>query len=173
MLLRISERINAFSTRMGEWTSLLILPLLGVVIYEVLMRYGFNSPTVWGFEATTFIYGVHYMFGVPYTDVTGGHVRVDIFTSRAKSRTKALISALTTLVFFLPVMSCLTWGAFRFAGASLADRELNPTSWAPPIYPIKIIMALTLLFLFCQGVSNLMRDLSLLLGQHANGDEED
>jgi TRAP-type mannitol/chloroaromatic compound transport system permease small subunit len=61
---------------------LLALPLLVVVVYEVVMRYAFNAPTTWGFEATTFLYGVHYMLGLAYCDVYGGHVRVDIFTSR-------------------------------------------------------------------------------------------
>ena len=171
MFQRVSHWIDRFVTRQGELTSLLILPLLGVVVYEVIMRYGFNAPTVWGFEATTFIYGIHYMFGVSYTDVTGGHVRVDIFTARARPKTRALIDALTTLVFFMPVMVCLTWGAFKYAAASVADVELNPTSWAPPVYPFKAIMALCLLFLLMQGLSNLIRDLTVFFDKSDSSDE--
>lgn len=165
MLQRLSRWIDRGITLQGEWTSLLILPLLLVVIYEVLMRYGFNAPTVWGFEATTFLYGLHFMFGVSYTDVTGGHVRVDIFTQSAPKKIQALLGALTTLLFFLPVMACLTWYSIEFATASVMDLEKNPTSWAPPIYPIKVIMAICLLFLLLQGISNLIRDLSTLMGK--------
>lgn len=100
MFQRLSRWIDKFITAQGEWTSLLILPLLLVVIYEVLMRYGFNAPTVWGFEATTFLYGLHFMFGISYTDVTGGHVKVDIFTPPAPKKVQAFLGALTTFVFF-------------------------------------------------------------------------
>lgn len=165
MLSKIANAIDTFNTRQGEVTSLLILPLLVVVIYEVVMRYAFNSPTVWGFEATTFLYGIHYMFGLAYTDVTGGHVKVDIFSSRASTKTQAFLSALTTLVLFLPVMTCLTIWSFKFAASSVAMRELNSTSWAPPVYPFKMIMALTLLFLLLQGVSNLIRSFQTLTGK--------
>lgn len=172
MFQKISRGIDKFIIRQGEWTSLLILPLLLVVLYEVMMRYGFNSPTVWGFEATTFLYGLHFMFGISYTDVTGGHVKVDIFTQNAPKKIKALLGALTTAVLFLPATACLTWYGFEFAFASVVDLERNPTSWAPPIYPLKMIMALCLLFLLLQGVSNLIRDLSILFSSDKNTVEE-
>lgn len=167
MFTNISKGIDWFTTKQGELTSMLIIPLLGVVIYEVLMRYGFNAPTVWGFEATAFLYGLHYMFGISYTDVKKAHVRVDIFTSMASERVQAFISALTTLVLFLPVMVFMTISSFKFAWTSVIGRELNSTSWAPPIYPLKMIMAVCFLFLLLQGISNLIRDLQTLFDPKA------
>ncbi|MCP4997002.1 MAG: TRAP transporter small permease subunit [Gammaproteobacteria bacterium] len=159
MFTKISNAIDAFSIRQGNLTSMLIFPLLAVVIYEVFMRYGFNAPTTWGFEATTFLYGMHYMFGYSYTDVKKGHVQVDIFTSLAPKRVKAALSALTTLVFFLPVMICMTIASTQFAWTSIQGLERNSTSWAPPIYPFKVIMAVCFFFLLLQGISNLIKDL--------------
>jgi len=162
MLTKISNTIDAFTTRQGEITSMLIFPLLGVVVYEVIMRYGFNAPTTWGFEATAFIYGMHYMFGISYTDVRKGHVQVDIFTSLAPRRVQAGISALTTLIFFMPVMTCMTIWSTMFAITSVQGLERNSTSWAPPIYPFKIIMAICFFFLLLQGISNLIKELQIL-----------
>ena len=141
---------------------MLILPLLGVVIYEVIMRYGFNAPTTWGFEATAFLYGMHYMFGISYTDVKKGHVQVDIFSSLAPKKVQAALGALTTLVLFLPVMICMTVSASKFAISSVEGLERNSTSWAPIIYPFKIIMALCFAMLLLQGISNLIKDLQVL-----------
>lgn len=162
MFAKISRTIDNFSTRQGDLTSMLIFPLLLVVIYEVLMRYGFNAPTTWGFEATTFLYGMHYMFGYSYTDVKKGHVQVDIFTSLAPVKVRAALGALTTLVFFLPVMVCMTIASTKFAWTSIEGLERNSTSWAPPIYPFKVIMALCFFFLLLQGFSNLIKDLQTL-----------
>ena len=162
MFAKISRTIDNFSTRQGDITSMLIFPLLLVVIYEVLMRYGFNAPTTWGFEATTFLYGMHYMFGYSYTDVKKGHVQVDIFTSLAPVKVRAALGALTTLVLFLPVMICMTIASTKFAWTSIEGLERNSTSWAPPIYPFKVIMALCFFFLLLQGFSNLIKDLQTL-----------
>jgi len=165
MFSKISRGIDAFTTKQGEVTSMLIIPLLVVVLYEVLMRYGLNKPTTWGFEVTAFLYGMHYMFGVSYTDVKNGHVRVDIFTSLAPKKVQAMISALTTLVLFLPVMICMTIWSGKFAWYSIQGLERNSTSWAPVIYPYKSIMALCFLFLLLQGISNLIKDLNVVFGK--------
>lgn len=162
MLTKISQAIDTLSTKQGEVTSMLILPLLGVVLYEVIMRYGFNAPTTWGFEVTAFLYGMHYMFGVSYTDVKKGHVRVDIFSTMAPPRAQAIINALTTCVLFLPVMVCMTIWSGKFAWYSIQGMERNSTSWAPVIYPYKTIMALCFLILLLQGISNLIRDLQTI-----------
>ena len=161
---KVARAIDTFTTKQGEFTSMLIFPLLLVVLYEVLMRYGFNAPTTWGFEMTAFLYGMHYMFGISYTDVRNGHVRVDIFTSLAPKKLQALISALTTVVLFMPVMICMTYASTTFAITSVQELERNSTSWAPPIYPYKIIMALCFGLLLLQGVSNLIKDLQIIFG---------
>lgn len=164
MFSKISKSIDTFNNYQGRLTSMLIIPLLGVVIYEVLMRYGFNSPTVWGFEATAFLYGMHYMFGLAYTDVTKGHVQVDIFSSMAPKKVQAFLGAITTIVLFLPVMTCMTIWSTKFAMYSVQGMERNSTSWAPSIWPFKIIMALCFFFLLLQGVSNLIKDLKTFFG---------
>lgn len=165
MLGKITRTIDTFNIKQGEISSLLVLPLLVVVVYEVFMRYVFNAPTSWGFELTTFIYGVHYMFGLAYCDVLGGHVRVDIFTGRLPLRGQAILGIITTLLFFMPVMIFLTAASWKFALTSIAGRELNPTSWAPPVYPIKTLMALTFTFLLVQGVANLTQNIRALKGK--------
>jgi TRAP-type mannitol/chloroaromatic compound transport system permease small subunit len=157
MLEKISTMIDAFNRKQGEWSALLILPLTFIVLYEVIMRYVFDAPTIWGFEATTFIYGVHFMLGLAYTDVTDGHVKVDIFTSRAKRRTQAVIVIITNLVIFLPVFTCMTIWAWKYAITSTLQHELNSTSWAPPVWPIKLVMAVAFSFLLMQGISTVLK----------------
>jgi TRAP-type mannitol/chloroaromatic compound transport system permease small subunit len=162
MLEKIANFIDTVNTRQGDFTALLILPLCIVVIYEVIMRYAFNAPTIWGFEATTFLYGMHFMFGYSYTEVLGGNVKVDIFTSRMGEKAQAILNIITTCVFFLPVFTCLTIYVFRYAMLSTSQLEVNSTSWAPPIWPFKLIMAFCFLLLLLQGVSNVSKSIRVL-----------
>ncbi len=157
MLEQVSAIIDGFNRKEGEWSALLILPLTVVVIYEVIMRYAFDAPTIWGFEATTFIYGIHFMLGLAYCDVEDGHVKVDIFTSRMSHKAQALLVILTNLIIFLPVFTCVTIWAWKYAITSTMQLELNSTSWAPPVWPIKLIMAVAFTFLLLQGVSTVIK----------------
>lgn len=162
MLESVSNTLDTISRKEGEITSFLIYPLLIIVIYEVFMRYVFNAPTTWGFEATTFLYGLHYMFGYAYTDVYDGHVKVDIFTSLMSEKKQAVIAIITNLLFFMPVIACMTIWSFKFAYTSTVQMEVNSTSWAPPIWPLKILMAICFLFLLLQGISNLIKSINIL-----------
>jgi TRAP-type mannitol/chloroaromatic compound transport system permease small subunit len=162
MLNSLTKCINFLVEKQGQFTSFLIVPLLFIVLYEVLMRYAFNAPTVWGFEATAFAYGMHYMLGLSFMENAEGHVRVDIVTSRFSPRVQAVIMILGYLLIFMPVFVLMTWGAIKFAHTATITNELNSTSWAPRIWPYKIIMALSFLFLVVQGLSTLLKNLQLL-----------
>jgi len=148
MLETIGKGIDAFSRKQGEITSMLIIPLLLVVIYEVFMRYAFNQPTTWGFEMTAFLYGLHYMFGLSYTDVNDGHVRVDIFTARFSKKTQYVISIVTILVLFMPAMTPMVIWSTKYAISCVANLERNSTSWGSPNWPMKCMMALAFFFLW-------------------------
>jgi TRAP-type mannitol/chloroaromatic compound transport system permease small subunit len=162
MLESVGKKLEDFTRKEGEISSFLIYPLLAIVVYEVFMRYAFNAPTSWGFEATTFLYGLHYMFGMAYTDVYDGHVRVDIFTALTSQKIQALIKVITNLAFFMPVMIFMTLWSFKFAYVSTKGLEVNSTSWAPPIWPLKIMMAICFLFLLLQGIANLIKEINSL-----------
>lgn len=160
MLKAISRGIDSLNRRQGEVTAMLIFPLLLVVIYEVFMRYVLNRPTIWGFEVTGFLYGLHYMFGLAYADVHDGHVRVDIFTSRFSGRVRNIIAIVTILLIFMPVMTPMVIWSVRYAAMSVSQLERNSTSWAPPIWPLKCLMALTFGLLWLQGLSNLLKHIA-------------
>jgi len=163
----LNSTINAIDfliEKQGRLSSFLIYPLLLIVIFEVIMRYAFNAPTSWGFEATSFAYGLHFMLGLSYMERHSGHVRVDILASRLSPKVQSYLGLLTYLVIFVPVYTLMTVSAFKYAYVSTVARELNSTSWAPPIWPIKIFMALSFFFLLVQGLSTLLKHLRTLTG---------
>ncbi len=162
MLRKLSEVIDSIQEKFGFLTSLLIWPMFAVVIYEVIMRYVFDSPTIWGFETTTYIYGVHFMLGLGYTYLHDGHVKVDVIVTRMKPKLQLIISIFCHLVIFIPVYLLLTFYAAKFAISSIITKEHSWTSWAPPIYPLKTLMAIGFFMLFVQGVSSLLKDIAML-----------
>jgi TRAP-type mannitol/chloroaromatic compound transport system permease small subunit len=162
MLNAVIKFIDTFIDAQGKILSFLIYPLLLIVLYEVVKRYVFNAPTVWGFEATAFVYGLHYMFGLSFMERHSGHVRVDILTSRFSKKTQAVIGLITYLLIFTPVYFFMTVGSIKFAYASTMMKELNSTSWAPPVWPFKILMAVAFLFLLLMGIGSLLKQIRMI-----------
>jgi TRAP-type mannitol/chloroaromatic compound transport system permease small subunit len=157
MLNTIIKGIDFLIEKQGQLTSFLIYPLALIVLYEVVMRYVFNAPTTWGFEATAFLYGMHYMLGLSFMENAQGHVRVDIIITRLPKKAQYVSMVVTYLVIFMPVYILMTVGAAKFAYTSTIANELNSTSWAPRIWPYKIVMALSFLFLVIQGLSTTLK----------------
>lgn len=159
MIHKSIQTIDTIQDWFGFFVSMLIFPMVLVVLYEVMMRYIFGKPTSWGFELTTFIYGVHYMLGLGYTLMYNGHVKVDVFLNMLPKKKKHMVSFLTTLVFFIPVFFLLSIGTLQFAWTSIIQTEHSWTSWGPPIYPLKALMALGFVMLLIQGISSILKDI--------------
>lgn len=157
-MLQIAKWIDSLNEKIGFWSSFLVLPLIGVVAFEVVMRYGFNAPTAWAFEMTVFIYGVHFMLALAYAHKHDGHVSIDIFEARLSPRPRTILRIVANLAYFIPTVGLLAVWSIIYANTSWQGRELASSSWAPAIYPYKILMAIGFVLLLLQGISKLIQD---------------
>lgn len=161
-MLKLEQALSALNEKIGFLSSFLILPLVGVVGFEVVMRYGFDAPTVWAFEMTTFLYGMHYMLTLGYAHKYDGHVAIDIFEAKLPKKPRALVRIISNLVIFIPTIGLLTIWSVIYASTSWQGWERASSSWAPPVYPYKTIMAIGFLLLFVQGIAKLIHDIRSL-----------
>ena len=159
---QLCHKINHLNEKIGRLCALLILPMVGVVVYEVIMRYIFTAPTSWGFETTTFIYGIHYILGLSYTQLHNGHVSIDIFEARLKPKRRTLLGIITSLIIFFPTFSCMTIFSWVYALDSWKNWEHQSTSWGPPTYPFKTLMAIGFTLLWMQMFAKLLHDFNSL-----------
>jgi len=135
---------------------------VGVVTFEVMMRYGFDAPTTWAFEMTTFLYGMHYMLTLGYAHKYDGHVAIDVFEARLADRPRAILRIVSNLVIFIPTVGMLTVWSVLYASTSWQLWERASSSWAPPVYPYKTVMAIGFVLLFLQGIAKLIQDVRIL-----------
>lgn len=163
-MLAIERSINTLNEKIGMLTSYLALPLILVVVWEVIMRYVFNAPTTWGFETTTFIYGVHFILGFSYTHLHDGHVSIDVFEAKLPHKPRMLLRLLTNLIIFIPSVGLLTVWSVIYAVDSWQNWERASTSWAPPLYPFKTLMAIGFILLLLQGIAKMIADFRALRG---------
>lgn len=155
----IENSINRLNEGVGKLTVYLIFPLFMVVVFEVMMRYAFNAPTVWAFEATTLLYGCHFALGFAYTYKHNGHVAIDVFEAMLPDKPRTLLRIIVSLILFVPTMGMMAIAGIRYAANSWENWELASSSWAPPLYPFKTIMAIGFVLLFLQGIAKLIGDI--------------
>jgi len=151
--------IDAISDRVGGAVAWLLLPLTGVLVYAVIMRYAFNAPVLWAHETSLFMYSTIGLLAGAYTLLHKGHVKVDVLLSRFSPRKQALLDVITALLFFIPFCSLVGWFGLEFALRSLATGELWRSVWAPVVWPAKIVIPIAALLLILQAVAKLIRDL--------------
>lgn len=157
-MLIVEQGINRLNTWTGRMTAYLAIPLIAVVAFEVMMRYLFNAPTKWAFEATTFIYGVHFVLGFAYTHMHDGHVAIDIFETKLPKKPRTILRIIVNCILFIPTVGLLATWSIIYATTSWQNWERASTSWAPPIYPFKTFMAIGFVLIFLQGISKLIHD---------------
>lgn len=164
MLSPIIKTIDAISQRSGKWVAWLVLPNVLALVYEVISRYIFQRPTIWSYEVTYFFYGTHFLIGAAFVLLMKGHIRIDVIYMHLPPRGKALIDILGYFILFLPVVIALIYGGTEFTIQSYQMGEKSGASpWRPHLFPFKAVLVISFFLLFLQGLSELIRNLNILL----------
>lgn len=149
--------IDAVSEWTGKGISFLLIPMVLLLVYEIIMRYAFNNPTVFAHETSLFLYGTTGMLAGAWVLRHDEHVRMDAIYGRLPPRTRAIIDLATApLLFFILVV--LIWQGGDMAYFSVKVNEHTQTPWGPPYYPLKLAIPLSAFLLLLAGLAKFIRD---------------
>jgi len=149
--------VSNISEWSGRGVGIALFLVVGVLTYEVITRYVFNSPTIWAQQLSLFLFGTIGMIGGAYVLLHKAHVNLDILYSRVSRRKQAILDLITAPLFFF-IIILMIWAGGSFALRSWAILEPSSTVWAPPIYPFKTIIPVAAFLLLLQGIAKLIRD---------------
>ncbi len=155
---KLLSLIDALSIWSGKAASWLIILVIGFIIYEILMRYVFRLPTLWVSESMVFGSGLTYVLGAAWALQDNRHVKIDLIYGRLTPRQRAVIDSIT-FVFFALYLGVFLWATTEYAHRSVLVRETSGSAWDPPVYPIKVALALGIALLLLQGIAKFIRDL--------------
>ena len=163
------DKTNIF---LGKMNVGIIILAVTIITFEVVARYVFGKPTNWGHELMTLLFATSYVLAGGYAHYHRAHVRVDVIYSACSRRTQAILDVVSS-VFFFTFTGVLLYTSWTFywssqtmlGGGTLFGLEMSGeaslTDWAPPIYPVKLMMPLGALMLLLQGLVWLIRDLHM------------
>ena len=141
---KIKTAIRVASELCGRICNIVIIFINAFIFYEVIVRYVFNSPTIWVNETCLYLLPTLCFVGASYCLKHKGHIRVDFFVRRYSKRTGNLLDALVSGASFL-FFAVLGWEAYvdwheayvlNFTSGTIFDIPL----WIPYIvFPIGMI----------------------------------
>lgn len=139
-LIRFSERLRQFVDFVGRWGSLLILPMIGITIFDVTARklvwiqiwlvdnFGriFESTLLqeleWHFHTGLFVLVLGYGY------INNSHVRVDLIRETLHYRKKAWLEFIGSTFFMIPYCLIVLYFAVIFAYDSYQVSEISAST---------------------------------------------
>jgi len=156
--------VDAISTVVGKFSQYLVFGMMGLLLYESISRTIFNRPHIWVVEMAQFTMAAYYLLGGGYSMILEGHVRMDLLYGRWSRKTQAVMDMLTSIVLFF-YLGILLFGSISSLEYALKYGQVNYTSWAPPLAPIKIIMTIGIALMLLQAVAFFFKDLATARGE--------
>jgi len=95
---RIAARIDALSDVVGRGAAWLVLAIVLLMVGNVLLRYLFDTGSVWSQELEWHLLAPLALAGMSYAQRHGEHVRVDVLYARYGARGQAAVDLLAALL---------------------------------------------------------------------------
>ena len=165
-MLPVADRIDRFNTAIGRSVAWVLLFVVLVQFAVVLLRYVFETGSIWLTESIIYGHAAVLMLAAAWTLRDDGHVRIDVFYANASPRTKAWIDLLGALLLLLPFMLVLAWFAIPYVARSWAILERSrETSGLPAVFLLKTLIPLFALLMALQGIAQAIRAAAVLAGR--------
>ncbi|PJX25641.1 TRAP transporter permease DctQ [Advenella sp. S44] len=145
-------RINKFFFNIA---SLLIFVIVFSMLYEVVSRYVFNAPTIWGMELATLLFGPYFLLGGAYLLHLRGHVNLDLLKNKLSQRNQRLLDLFAYVIII--VFSIILF-SYSFSPAMQAwdYKETSFSAWNPPVWPVKFAIPISVLLLGLQSFAEML-----------------
>lgn len=161
---RFLKTIDTISDRVGYAARWLVFALVAVTVYDVIARYVFDAPTIWGYQASTMLGGGVILAGWAYGQLHKAHVRVDVLYARLSPRRQALVDVLGALICVFPMFIVFMYVAGSWTVKSIVTGEImEETIWYPPSWPFRLAVLTGAVLLLLQVLATFIRDLHMLI----------
>ena len=156
--------VDTFNRWVGRFAMQLLFVMAAIMLYAIASRLFFGRPINWVMEMSQFLLSAYYLLGGPYSMQLDAHVRMDLFYGRLSARRRAMTDAFTIL-FIIFYLGVLLWGGLSSTEYAWSYGQKNYTSWAPPMWPIKMVMSFGIFLMLLQAISALFKDIAMARGK--------
>ncbi|OMH25971.1 C4-dicarboxylate ABC transporter permease [Motiliproteus sp. MSK22-1] len=155
-------QLDRLIVKLGDILSVVFLGSACIIVFEIVARYVFDSPTIWVHETTTLLCAICFLYAGSYCLACNRHIRIGLFYDAVSARVRRILDIFIAFLG-LVYMLVLSWAAFGVANKALfapwgAFRpETSGSAWDPAL------PAIVKTFLFCVVVLMLIQFLLQLI----------
>lgn len=162
---RVVDKVNRFFGRIAMY---MIFAMLAVLLYSSISK-AFLLPAVWTLEVAQFLMAAYYILGGGYSMQLHAHVRMDLLYGRWSRRGQAFSDTLTSICL-VGYLILLLFGGFSSTEYAIQYKEVSYSSWAPYMWPIKVVMVFGIILMLLQSLAFFFRDLAAARGRTLEGE---
>ncbi len=153
---KVSNLFENINNLFAFVAGIIVIFTMLAVVYEVVMRYLFRSPTLWTVEVSGYSLLYITFLGSGWVLMHEGHVKIDLLTNRLKPNTQVILNIITSIFGFI-VMSVIAWYSARVTWDSYQTNYLAATELQTPLFIVFLIIPIGSLLLVIQFLRNLSR----------------
>jgi len=154
--------IDNISDRSGKVISYFIYFIIVCLLYEIILRYFFNAPTIWAHEISKLFFAAASVLMGAYCLLHNQHIRIDVIYGKFPPRTRAAIDLLT-LLFILFFVTLMVIYGIPFAWQAFVLSETPIMAFQPVLWPIKACIPVAGFLLLIQGIAQWIRALHMVI----------
>lgn len=157
LLASYADYMSHISVFVGHSCSILYFTCIAILALEVVLRYGFDSPTVWSTELAMTLCATAWIMSVGYVTERNRHISITMLEMLVAPRVWRLFRLLQQLIAFGAIL-VLTLALWKPAMKVLGRTEYSGTalnSIQPTIF--KVMMVVGCILYMAQLVANIIR----------------
>jgi TRAP-type mannitol/chloroaromatic compound transport system permease small subunit len=151
---KIINFIEKINNKVGKASCNLIFVFMFLMVYEVIARYFFQSPTIWVHELCGYLFAAYIALTGGWVLLEKGHVAVDIiyqyFPRKVKYTADIVVSMVALFMFIV-----LFWQGYKFAWHAFSTGQHSHTLFGPLLWPVKSLLPIGSVFFILQILADL------------------
>lgn len=180
-LLRFSGLIDAINRKVGIGIGWLILVMTIVSAMNATSRKLFSVSSNAFLEIQWYLFAAVFLLAAGYTLLSNEHVRVDIVNTRMPTRLRLWVELICSALFLVPFTLLVIYYGWPYFMLSFSSGEWSLNAGGLVVWPVKLLIPVSFLLLFLQGVSQIIKlaaalsgrlDAGPLLDRHSVQEEE-
>lgn len=127
----VFKGVDWFTTFIGRAVGQLYFILACITVFEVMMRYLFNAPTMWAFELVIILCATAWMLSVGYITQQQGHIGITVLYVMAPPRVQWYLDAFSNIMGLLAVAT-LCYASWPLMHDAITMYERSGTAFNSP-----------------------------------------
>jgi len=165
--------VDSLSRFFGAVAALLVIVLVVLMLYDVVLRYVFGAPTIWGNDLNTWLMGASFVLSIAYAMSTDSHVRVDLLYDRRTRPRIRYFDLIGLTLIVLPTVAFVTWGLYdHFVTAFKSGERSGTGGWNPITWPFKLVMLTGFAIFTLQILAEIIKRIASIAGRPIEAPEE-